>query len=32
MTVAGKYRALGKDYPDMLRITRELVDQAAGGE
>lgn len=29
LTVAGKYRALGKDYPDMLRITRELVDQAA---
>lgn len=28
LTVAGKYRALGKDYPDMLRITRELVDQA----
>ncbi len=32
MTVAGKYRALGKDYPDMLRITRELVDQAAAGK
>lgn len=32
MTVAGKYRALGKDYPDMLRITRELIDQAAAGE
>ncbi|MBL8265009.1 thiol:disulfide interchange protein DsbA/DsbL [Steroidobacter sp.] len=29
LTVAGKYRALGKDYPDMLRITRELVDVAA---
>lgn len=29
MVVAGKYRALGKDFPDMLRITRELVDQAA---
>nr|WP_298720050.1 thiol:disulfide interchange protein DsbA/DsbL [uncultured Steroidobacter sp.] len=29
LTVAGKYRALGKDYPDMLRITRELIDQAA---
>ena len=29
LTVAGKYRALGKDYPDMLRITRELVDEAA---
>lgn len=29
LTVAGKYRALGKDYPDMLKITRELVDQAA---
>lgn len=32
ITVAGKYRALGKDYPDMLRITRELIDKAAGGE
>ncbi len=32
MTVAGKYRAMGKDYPDMLRITRELVDQAAAGK
>jgi thiol:disulfide interchange protein DsbA len=32
ITVAGKYRALGKDYPDMLRITRELVDLAATGE
>lgn len=31
LTVAGKYRALGKDYPDMLRITRELVDVAAPG-
>lgn len=29
LTVAGKYRALGKDFPDMLRITRELVDVAA---
>lgn len=29
ITVAGKYRAIGKDYPDMLRIARELVDQAA---
>lgn len=28
LTVAGKYRAIGKDYPDMLRITRELVEQA----
>lgn len=28
LTVAGKYRALGKDFPDMLRITRELVEQA----
>ena len=27
ITVAGKYRALGKDYPDMLRITRELIDK-----
>jgi thiol:disulfide interchange protein DsbA len=32
ITVAGKYRALGKDYPDMLRITRELIDQAATGK
>jgi thiol:disulfide interchange protein DsbA len=30
ITVAGKYRALGKDYPDMLRITRELIDLAGG--
>jgi thiol:disulfide interchange protein DsbA len=30
LTVAGKYKALGKDYPDMLRITRELVTQASG--
>jgi thiol:disulfide interchange protein DsbA len=29
LTVAGKYKALGKDYPDMLRITRELVTQAS---
>ncbi len=29
LTVAGKYRAIGKDFPDMLRITRELVDQAS---
>ncbi|WP_161965876.1 thiol:disulfide interchange protein DsbA/DsbL [Steroidobacter cummioxidans] len=29
LTVAGKYRAVGKDYPDMLRITRELIDVAA---
>lgn len=29
LTVAGKYRPMGKDYPDMLKITRELVDQAA---
>ena len=28
LTVAGKYHALGKDYPDMLRITRELIDLA----
>lgn len=27
LTVAGKYRAIGKDFPDMLRITRELVEQ-----
>jgi thiol:disulfide interchange protein DsbA len=32
ITIDGKYRALGKDYPDMLRITRELVDQAATGK
>ena len=31
LTVAGKYKALGKDYPDMLKITRELVTQAATG-
>jgi protein dithiol oxidoreductase (disulfide-forming) len=31
LTVAGKYQALGKDYPDMLRITRELVTQASPG-
>lgn len=29
ITVAGKYKALGKDFQDMLRITGELVDQAA---
>jgi thiol:disulfide interchange protein DsbA len=29
MTVAGKYKAAGRDFPDMLRITRELVDEAA---
>ena len=29
LTVAGKYQALGKDYPDMLKITRDLVTQAA---
>jgi len=28
ITVAGKYKALGKDFPDMLRITTELVEQA----
>jgi thiol:disulfide interchange protein DsbA len=32
VTVAGKYRALGKDYPDMLRITSELIDLAAAGK
>jgi thiol:disulfide interchange protein DsbA len=32
ITVAGKYRALGKDYPDMLRIARELIDRVASGE
>jgi protein dithiol oxidoreductase (disulfide-forming) len=30
LTVAGKYQAHGKDYPDMLKITRELVTQASG--
>jgi thiol:disulfide interchange protein DsbA len=29
LAVAGKYTALGKDYPDMLRITRELVTLAS---
>ena len=29
LTIAGKYRANGKDYSDMLRITRELVEQEA---
>jgi len=32
LTVAGKYKAIGKDYPDMLRITRELVTLSAGGK
>ncbi len=32
LAVAGKYRAIGKDFPDMLRITRELVDMAAAGK
>lgn len=32
LTVAGKYKPIGKDYPDMLRITRELVTQAAAGK
>jgi protein dithiol oxidoreductase (disulfide-forming) len=32
LTVAGKYKALGKDYPEMLKITRELVTQAAAGK
>jgi thiol:disulfide interchange protein DsbA len=32
LTVAGKYKAIGKDYPDMLRITRELVTQAGSGK
>lgn len=31
LTVAGKYKAIGKDYPDMLRITGELITEAAGG-
>lgn len=26
ITVGGKYRAIGKDFPDMLKITRELID------
>jgi thiol:disulfide interchange protein DsbA len=29
ITIGGKYRAIGKDFPDMLRITHELVDVAA---
>jgi len=32
LTVAGKYKALGKDYSDMLRITGELITQATAGE
>jgi thiol:disulfide interchange protein DsbA len=32
LTVAGKYQALGKDYPDMLKITRDLVTQASSGK
>lgn len=32
ITVAGKYKALGKDYPDMLRITRELVTQSSAAK
>lgn len=32
LTVAGKYKALGKDYPDMLRITRELVVEASSAK
>ena len=32
LTVAGKYKALGKDYSDMLRITRELVSLAGSAE
>lgn len=32
LTIAGKYQAHGKDYPEMLKITRELVNQAAGGK
>jgi thiol:disulfide interchange protein DsbA len=28
LTVAGKYRAIGKDFPDMLQITSELVNLA----
>lgn len=32
LTVAGKYKVIGKDYPDMLRITRELITQPAGGQ
>jgi thiol:disulfide interchange protein DsbA len=30
ITVAGKYRALGNGYEDMLKITRQLIDKAAG--
>jgi thiol:disulfide interchange protein DsbA len=29
LTIAGKYKAIGKDYPDMLRITRELVTEVS---
>jgi thiol:disulfide interchange protein DsbA len=29
ITVAGKFKAIGKDFPDMLRITSELIGQAA---
>lgn len=32
LTVAGKYKALGKDYPEMLKITRDLVTQAAAAK
>ena len=32
LTVAGKFKALGKDYPDMLKITRDLVTQAASAK
>jgi thiol:disulfide interchange protein DsbA len=31
LTVAGKYKALGKDFPEMLKITRELVTQSSAG-
>ena len=30
ITVAGKYRAIGKDYADMLKITRQLIDRSTG--
>lgn len=32
LTVAGKYKALGKDYPDMLKITSELITQVGSGK
>lgn len=31
LTVAGKYRALGKDFPEMLKITSALITEASAG-